>query len=800
MKMKQHNILFSILTFTATVGCMTSCADNQMESLEENGFNSDSNSITFTIAPESKQIATREGNSGGENWYEKDYVDWFSDGSHADKLIFAVYKYDEETQKYSLDNSFNKEGQTNSFCQNEFLDISYPFSLKVIPEPGKTYRIVFWAQCNETEAFNTEDLENIVVDYDKLAMNDEHSDAFSAMVEFTSESVKNQNVILKRPLAQINIGSSGWDYEGKAILKPNPQVIKYSTVTVKGVANRFNALNDVVIKESEGLEVDFKWNVIPAYRKYVYDNSEAALDKVDDQYINDLSHFMFSPEDNEKPAFDLDEIYLKVDIDRDDAYSNYIGWYEYKSKTDNFFNKVNQSFEGETLTFDESELNKEIATEYFKYLATCNVLVPGIAKNDGDKNESYGSTVDVEFKCSDERPQEDASGATIEGTPFSFKITTVPVNRNWRTNIVSATGSALFMEGTQFRVDVYPEEFGDYYKRLSATDQNWSNSDGNEKDETQGGQDNDGYEWPEDDIFGHFVPSLGTLTWSTGVKNSEWHPLKQQNSNFLDLTFEIDPIEFKNESDSQKVKYSYKVYAEYNGIKYEDEPVIKVEIIDGSKHKVTLSKDSELLDEVYQNTDNSFDIVVQAFKENGDPLTEPSRSKVYLDWEFNTGKPSYAWIFSSKTDKTEDSLGGQNVYGALFNASLSGEVEKKMDDYLTIKSREGKKISALNDCINLGGGGSTDYLHLRFTVFSTCVVEVEYATASDDANGRYIEIKYGDTKEDEIPGELSKTKTEKKTVTATIQIDAENTTGKTVYVYSGGKAVNVYSIKLKPVD
>ncbi|MCH5232985.1 MAG: hypothetical protein J1E78_05030 [Muribaculaceae bacterium] len=484
--MKLHNNIYGLLTATLLTGSLISCSDAGMEAPVERGTTTDASPITFTVSLESQQAATRA------DGYESTYTDWFSDGSHADKLIFAVYKKDNTSGEYSLDNSFNKTGQTNSNNQNEIKNVTFPFSIQLIPEAGAEYKVVFWAQNSECDAFDTSDLTSIEINYEKLPMNDERSDVFSAVAEFNGSNLTTKEVILKRPLAQINVGTSGWDYEGKAILKPNPEVIKYSTMTVKGVAKKFNALSNEVIKEDEPINVTFAWNIIPAYRRYVAGNGD--LSNITDEYIKTLSNYLFNKEKNPAPSFDIVETYLDVDLVPNQEYG-YIGWYQYKKNTDDLIKEVNQGNISYSTDEDLTDLlNGKIITEKFKYLATCYVLIAGTKQNDTDNDATYSTTVKVEFQCAEKSG--DVSGTADSNNVFSFTMPNVPVNRNWRTNIVSAAGSGLFMETAQFRVDVYPEYVGDFYKRLASTDNNWSDN-GN----TQGGGDNNDYEdnYPKDD-------------------------------------------------------------------------------------------------------------------------------------------------------------------------------------------------------------------------------------------------------------------------------------------------------------
>ena len=73
---------------------------------------------------------------------------------------------------------------------------------------GETYRIAFWAQKKETGIYNTADLSAVTVDYSKVAINSDNADAFCATRELKVTGTLTEVVELKRPLAQINVGTN----------------------------------------------------------------------------------------------------------------------------------------------------------------------------------------------------------------------------------------------------------------------------------------------------------------------------------------------------------------------------------------------------------------------------------------------------------------------------------------------------------------------------------------------------------------------------------------------------------------
>ena len=110
----------------------------------------------------------------------------------------------------------------------------------------QTYNFVFWAQTTETGYYTideTEGLKKITADYmiHKDA-NDENRDAFFATESFKVTGPVTKTVTLKRPFAQINIGTKDQLKAGDATAPAIDFTGAKSSVTVKGVPTVFSPL------------------------------------------------------------------------------------------------------------------------------------------------------------------------------------------------------------------------------------------------------------------------------------------------------------------------------------------------------------------------------------------------------------------------------------------------------------------------------------------------------------------------------------------------------------------------------
>lgn len=176
-----------------------------------------------------------------------------SDGSGVDKLVYAVYKLNATSGDYELQPAV---GSTNSqFVKDDFKsgdNVSIPLA------KGQTYRVAFWAQDSDCDAYNTADLTAVEVTYaNDDVNNDETRDAFFKTVEFTVEGSKTINVVLTRPFAQVNVGVTAEDWE--AAVASGIEIEK-SAVIINNAATAINLLTGEVSGEQV---VSYALNAIP---------------------------------------------------------------------------------------------------------------------------------------------------------------------------------------------------------------------------------------------------------------------------------------------------------------------------------------------------------------------------------------------------------------------------------------------------------------------------------------------------------------------------------------------------------
>ena len=466
----------------------TACSENDALSFGEEGEGK--NIVTFTIQPQEQSAATRvpedtdedtngTDNSGDATTDDTSTLSNIGEGSKVDVLIFAVYEVtrnDNGTETTTLLHEFGKGSQVEGFTvgtgQNAIPVKEFPVNIQLATDREKTYKVAFWAQSSMTEAFNTKNLEKVEVKYDHATNNDELRDAFCKELEF-SGSEKSVSVTLRRPLAQVNVGAPGWDYEYMAYAKPGRLLYTRSTITLDGVAKYYNVLGGRALSKSELEDTDeetttatFSFSRIPAMF-----NVEERTEKIDDLYKSFTN-----------------EQFLKVKLyEEPEDFLPYIGWEEYKE----FLNKPDQEQEdteqqeggaepnvADASNTKDSETDEEPKTETFKYLSMCYVLVPeakNISSDDTEEPEAPNATcgavlpsvrfnfqgVNLEEVTEDENGEFTISGGASENDgrfTIDIEVMNVPVQKNWRTNILGK----FFTVTEKFKVYVVPDYFGDH--------------------------------------------------------------------------------------------------------------------------------------------------------------------------------------------------------------------------------------------------------------------------------------------------------------------------------------------------
>lgn len=144
-----------------------------------------------------------------------------SDASGVDQLVYAVY---------DADGNAVVEKQTLTGLKD--VQSGHEVSLPLLY--NKTYTAVFWAQNSACSAYTISDDMELTVNYSGNN-NDETRDAFFATETFTVNSLNfKKEVVLKRPFAQVNVGS--YLYEVDMADKLGFKVSK-SAATIKDVPN-----------------------------------------------------------------------------------------------------------------------------------------------------------------------------------------------------------------------------------------------------------------------------------------------------------------------------------------------------------------------------------------------------------------------------------------------------------------------------------------------------------------------------------------------------------------------------------
>lgn len=165
----------------------------------------------------------------------------FGDGSTVSTI--TCYFYDQETPDQA------------AFSKSETIpaaDASGKRGLKIevdLPE-NKTYDAVIIATANQEKVSYNSNEKTINLNYSKIKTNDEDVDCFFAVVKnINKDKEEYTGILLKRPLAQINIGTN--DLESYNQLSTSS--IKNTTLSLNGVYSKFNVINGVVSGSTQNI-------------------------------------------------------------------------------------------------------------------------------------------------------------------------------------------------------------------------------------------------------------------------------------------------------------------------------------------------------------------------------------------------------------------------------------------------------------------------------------------------------------------------------------------------------------------
>ena len=182
------------------------------------------------------------------------------DGMTAKTLSYAVYAQGTKTPLITSEDEVT------------FTNGQATISLRLAS--GRSYDLLFWADAYDAKNSNapyTVDFstQTLTIDYDaaKPLSNDESLDAFFGNANVTVKGAVSQNINLKRPFAQLNIGTNDME-EAKASL--NTEALK-SSVKVSGIFSSMNLMTGIP-DPNTSREVTFGFSAIPEEKFTVGDN------------------------------------------------------------------------------------------------------------------------------------------------------------------------------------------------------------------------------------------------------------------------------------------------------------------------------------------------------------------------------------------------------------------------------------------------------------------------------------------------------------------------------------------------
>ena len=208
------------------------------------------------------------------------------DGTTVDKVACAVYDAYNGEELSALRQDVDITGKTATYS--------------VRLAKGKNYRVAFFAYNQSADAYNVEDLKNIVVK-DNQKSNVEGRDAFTAYVDVTEGETMNaftKQVTLKRPFAQLNLGID--DAELTEATNAGLVVAK-SKIVVSNVYNAFSAYDNAVAENAVEGSMTFALNTIPSEKLKVTVNGEEKLYN----YLA-LNYLLVGDNDSEKTLTDVE--------------------------------------------------------------------------------------------------------------------------------------------------------------------------------------------------------------------------------------------------------------------------------------------------------------------------------------------------------------------------------------------------------------------------------------------------------------------------------------------------------------
>ncbi|MCH5175754.1 MAG: hypothetical protein J1F40_07695 [Prevotellaceae bacterium] len=524
MKKIRYNKIFGWLA-AAVLLLTTSCKDDM---LFGNG-QSEEVTVTFTLTPEAvAPLATRAHKGNNVDSAHVIYPDdnefhHISDGSRADMLIYSLYEKVDNGKggyKYELLEGYSDGSDITGIDAGDGQTImsidEFPVTIRLTLKRGAEYAIAFWAQNSKCKAYNTKDLRKVEVIYGELddsvnednssnggsnggngnsssaatrantqtangstttPNNDERRDAFCRSLTFTAgEGGLEQNVLLYRPLAQINVGTSGYDFE--TITRNAGKKYLYSKIRLNRVARYLDVVEDKTYSSTTDEEdpfsqddtkktaeafavVDFGYAPIPAYVNWPEKGDGQRLTPQypsyttwDWEYNENYQDTFIHNKDGITEEDYTGEEFLKVHLYDDTELGIITNADDGKGRDKDGKIYTPKDADGYRKYANLTNHNEELS-ETFKYLSMCYVLTSS-TKDDAITINNVKVWVATDAEGNDEME--------------IINLNNVPAQRNWRTNIV---GNILTEENT-FTVKLDRDFAGEYNGIYNGSEAEWS--------------------------------------------------------------------------------------------------------------------------------------------------------------------------------------------------------------------------------------------------------------------------------------------------------------------------------------
>ena len=168
------------------------------------------------------------------------YTRAYSDGTTATVLQYAVYNDDGEL--------LNDLTVTNG-------EIHGSTTVELMLTTGNTYSVVFWAAAEGAPYSLDFAAKKMTVDYSKASSNDENRDAFYKWHTFTVSGAQTETIELRRPFAQLNVGTNDFAASTSAGYTPTKSGVK--------VRNVYKTLSLADGKVADPVEVMMDYAALP---------------------------------------------------------------------------------------------------------------------------------------------------------------------------------------------------------------------------------------------------------------------------------------------------------------------------------------------------------------------------------------------------------------------------------------------------------------------------------------------------------------------------------------------------------